>query len=120
MRTRGGPLAATVVIAGMLAPQAGAQGVVNAEVTTPADVARVIKPQFSPYAGRSFPTRPLFGDTRLHPSVSVDAGTLNRHLNPRPVEQERCQPDCQKVHHRLAKQLPRPSEATGVRAQSHA
>ena len=39
---------------------------------------RVIKPQFSPYAGRSFPTRPLFGDTHLHTAVSVDAGTLNR------------------------------------------
>ena len=45
---------------------------------TPADVARVIKPEFSPYAGRSYPTRPLFGDTHLHTAVSVDAGTMNR------------------------------------------
>ena len=43
-----------------------------------ADVTRVIKPEFSPYAGRGFPTRPLFGDTHLHTAVSVDAGTLNR------------------------------------------
>ena len=35
-------------------------------------------PQFSPYAGRAFPTRVLFGDTHLHTAVSVDAGTMNR------------------------------------------
>ncbi|MEM8678599.1 MAG: DUF3604 domain-containing protein [Planctomycetota bacterium] len=31
---------------------------------------------FSPYAGRDFPTRPLFGETHLHTAVSVDAGTM--------------------------------------------
>lgn len=35
-------------------------------------------PRFSPYAGRSFPTRVLFGDTHLHTAISVDAGTMNR------------------------------------------
>jgi hypothetical protein len=39
---------------------------------------RVTAVQFSPYAGRNFPTRPLFGDTHLHTSISVDAGTMNR------------------------------------------
>lgn len=33
---------------------------------------------YSPYAGRNFPTKVLFGDTHLHTEVSVDAGTMNR------------------------------------------
>ena len=36
------------------------------------------KQEFSPYAGRSFPTRVLWGDTHLHTMVSVDAGTMCR------------------------------------------
>jgi hypothetical protein len=55
-----------------------AQSEGNYEAITARDVAGVIKREFSPYAGRSFPTRPLFGDTHLHTAVSVDAGTLNR------------------------------------------
>jgi hypothetical protein len=35
-------------------------------------------PEFSPYAGRSFPTKVLFGDSHLHTAISVDAGTMNR------------------------------------------
>ena len=29
---------------------------------------------YSPYAGRGFPSRPLFGDSHLHTSLSTDAG----------------------------------------------
>jgi len=48
-------------------------------VPTPEDIEKAHgKQQFSPYAGRSFPTKVLFGDTHLHTAVSVDAGTLNR------------------------------------------
>jgi len=31
------------------------------------------KPGYSPYAGRTFPTMPLFGDTHLHTAYSMDA-----------------------------------------------
>ena len=34
------------------------------------------KPPYSPYAGRDFPLRPLFGDTHLHTSYSMDAGAF--------------------------------------------
>ncbi len=43
------------------------------------DVTRALgAKQYSPYAGRSFPTKVLFGDTHVHTAVSVDAGTMNR------------------------------------------
>jgi hypothetical protein len=72
-------LFSTVTLACLLStPTAFAQNADNHEAITPEDVSVVLKPEFSPYAGRSFPTRPLFGDTHLHTSVSVDAGTLNR------------------------------------------
>jgi Protein of unknown function (DUF3604) len=34
--------------------------------------------EFSPYAGRDYPTRVFWGDTHLHTAVSVDAGTMCR------------------------------------------
>ena len=36
------------------------------------------KQKYSPYAGREFPSRVLWGDTHLHTMVSVDAGTMTR------------------------------------------
>jgi hypothetical protein len=50
----------------------------NDEGVTKEDVTRITKPQFSPYAGRNYPTRVFFGDTHLHTAISVDAGTMNR------------------------------------------
>jgi len=41
------------------------------------------KPPYSPYAGRDFPTRPLFGDTHLHTALSLDAGAAGCRLMPR-------------------------------------
>lgn len=41
------------------------------------------KPIYSPYADRSFPTRPFFGDTHLHTSYSMDAGAFGARLGPR-------------------------------------
>jgi hypothetical protein len=40
------------------------------------------KPAYSPYAGRNFPLRPLFGDTHLHTSFSMDAGAAGARLTP--------------------------------------
>src|SRR3954454_12042621 len=40
------------------------------------------KPPYSPYAGRNYPTRPLFGDTHLHTSFSFDAGAFGCRLAP--------------------------------------
>jgi len=36
------------------------------------------KTEFSPYVGRTYPPRPLWGDQHLHTQISVDAGTLCR------------------------------------------
>jgi hypothetical protein len=41
------------------------------------------KPGYSPYAGRNFPTMPLFGDTHLHTAYSMDAGAFGARLGPR-------------------------------------
>ena len=40
------------------------------------------KPPYSPYAGRNYPTRPLFGDTHLHTGLSFDAGVFGCRLGP--------------------------------------
>ena len=41
------------------------------------------KPPYSPYVGRNYPTRPLFGDQHLHTSYSFDAGAFGARLTPR-------------------------------------
>jgi hypothetical protein len=40
------------------------------------------KPPYSPFVGRNFPTRPLFGDTHLHTAMSFDAGMFGARLGP--------------------------------------
>ena len=48
-------------------------------VPTKDGVARVSgNVEFSPYAGRSYPTKVMWGDTHLHTAISVDAGTMCR------------------------------------------
>jgi len=65
--------------AGMLALSAAAQ------IPPPADPADVLSKaytgkSYSPYAGRGFATRPLWGDTHLHTGNSFDAGAFGNRL----------------------------------------
>ena len=41
-----------------------------------------VKPGYSPYAGRNYPTRVFFGDTHLHTSLSLDARAFGNTLGP--------------------------------------
>ncbi|MBB4297137.1 hypothetical protein GGI55_001664 [Rhizobium leguminosarum] len=41
------------------------------------------KRPYSPWAGRNFPMRPLFGDTHLHTNLSFDAGAAGARIGPR-------------------------------------
>jgi Protein of unknown function (DUF3604) len=76
-------LAATLVAR---AQQEGPAQRVGGDAGTPDAVAtgkQFPKRPYSPYAGRSFPTRPLFGDTHTHTSYSMDAGAFGARLGPR-------------------------------------
>ena len=41
------------------------------------------KAPYSPYVGRAFPTRPLFGDQHVHTGYSMDAGAFGCRLSPK-------------------------------------
>ena len=76
---------AALVLAG--APEALAQDAyVTDSGSLSKDAAEAVypaKPPYSPYADRNFPTFPLFGDTHLHTSFSMDAGAFGARLAPR-------------------------------------
>ena len=64
---------------------AGASLPALAQIPPPADPAAVLSKSyrgksFSPYAGRTFPSRPLWGDTHLHTGNSFDAGAFGNRL----------------------------------------
>jgi hypothetical protein len=62
---------------------AHAQETTDEGTITPDMAAKVFpKPGYSPYAGRNYPTRPLFGDTHLHTSQSFDAIAFGTRLGP--------------------------------------
>jgi hypothetical protein len=44
--------------------------------------AKPLKRPYSPYAGRNFPTRPLFGETHMHTAKSLDAGAFGCSIMP--------------------------------------
>ena len=70
---------AVLVVAAPLAVLAQDAGEHN-----PADLEKAFpkKAAYSPYAGRNYPTRPLFGDTHLHTAFSMDAGAFGARLTP--------------------------------------
>src|SRR3954467_12312940 len=78
-------LLASVVVAGLALATTGAQAADIATDTGLIDAAKVFpaKPPYSPPAGRNFPTRPFFGDTHLHTSLSFDAGAAGCRLGPK-------------------------------------
>jgi len=80
-----------VALAGLLTLSLALPGFAAAQTTT--DIGTIdkaaaekvfpTKPPYSPYAARTFPTRPFFGDTHLHTSFSMDAGAFGARLGPR-------------------------------------
>ena len=52
-------------------------GIATADSIAPAEKV------YSPYARRTFPERPLWGDSHLHTSLSMDAGLFGNRLPPR-------------------------------------
>src|SRR3977135_728501 len=77
--------ASLAIFALALALPAGAQHDTTTDIGTldRASAEKAFKQRpYSPYAGRNFPTRPLFGDTHLHTSFSMDAGAFGARLGP--------------------------------------
>ncbi|MDF2231264.1 DUF3604 domain-containing protein [Albimonas sp. CAU 1670] len=65
---------ATAAVAALSAGPLAAQVTTDAGTIDPAKIERFFdQPGYSPYAGRSFPTRPLWGEQHLHTSWSADA-----------------------------------------------
>jgi len=76
-------LAAALVALGLAPVAASADGDTGQLTKEKAAQAFASKPPYSPYAGRDFPTRPLFGDTHLHTGFSMDAGAFGARITPR-------------------------------------
>lgn len=70
-----------VAMAGTIGP-ARAAGDTGTPDTAQLEKVHAAKAPYSPYAGRDFPTRPLFGDTHLHTAFSMDAGAFGARLAP--------------------------------------
>jgi hypothetical protein len=83
-RSRPGKLLVGVASVGLLVLAAWAQQPQPSDVGTPdkSAVEKAFKKPYSPYAGRAYPTRPLFGDTHLHTMYSFDAGAFGCRLGP--------------------------------------
>jgi hypothetical protein len=79
--------ALTAVLTGCFGAAFAAEEVIQGDVgTANAETLGKVhasKPSYSPYVGRNFPTRPLFGDQHLHTAFSMDAGAFGCRLTPK-------------------------------------
>ena len=75
----------TIIAAGLALPAFAAEQEIHTDTGTlsEAEGAQVYKkPGYSPYAGRNYPTRVLWGDTHLHTSLSMDAAAVGCKIGP--------------------------------------
>ena len=85
MRTHLKVIATSMLALGLAVPALAEDQVVTDIGTFDKGTAERVFPAkraYSPYAGRNFPTRPLFGDTHLHTMFSFDAGAFGARLTP--------------------------------------
>jgi len=75
-------LAAVSAALCVVAPAVMADGDAGQLTKEKADRIFPARAPYSPYAGRNYPTRPLFGDTHLHTSFSMDAGAAGARTTP--------------------------------------
>ena len=73
---------ATFAMSAADAQEAPLGGRVGEMTMTSEDLDLFERETYSPYAGRTFPTRPLWGDTHLHTSNSLDARAFGALLDP--------------------------------------
>ena len=77
-----GILIGSLALTALAAEEAITSDVGSADKET-LEKAHAAKPPYSPYVGRTFPTRPFFGDQHLHTSFSFDAGAFGARLTPK-------------------------------------
>lgn len=84
LRRSRGALALLATVGLVLTPMVAAQEGHSDSGTLDKETAGQVfkKPGYSPYAGRSFPTRVFWGDTHLHTAISLDAGAVGCRLGP--------------------------------------
>ena len=81
LRTAVGAIAAMILVTtGAGAGEPATQG--DAGAIDARTAGKVAQRPYSPYAGRNYPTRVLWGDTHLHTSLSLDAGAIGQTTGP--------------------------------------